>query len=198
MERVGMLAVVVGDGPVGTEETDSRVGTLESDTSDQPKLGGVRVPVVGFMAPAVTDDDKLPPELGRRSFKGAAHRGVKAEGVRGKEGDELDADGVTFIPCVLGILEAEVVKGSGLEQEGDVGAAGFEGAANVEGANAEVVVEVEGVGLDLDLGGIRAEMGPSGAQCCKGWCRQVGRAGVARGRLGLGQGSARGEGGEGW
>ena len=109
MERVGMLAVVVGDGPIGTEETDSCVGALESDTGDQSELGGVRVPVVGFIAPAMTDDDKLSPELGWRAFKGAAHGGVEAEGARGKEADERDADGVAFVASVLGVLKAEVV-----------------------------------------------------------------------------------------
>ena len=109
VERVGMLAVVVGDGPIGTEETDSRVGALESDASDQSKLGGVRVPVVGFMAPAMTDDDKLSPELGWRAFKGAAHGGVEAEGAGGKEADERGTDCIAFVSGVLGVLKAEVI-----------------------------------------------------------------------------------------
>ena len=87
VERVGVLAVGVWDGPVGTKETDSRVGALEGDPRNQPKLGGVGVPVVCFMAPAVTDDDELSPELSGRAFKGAAYGGVEAECARGEEAD---------------------------------------------------------------------------------------------------------------
>ena len=45
--------------PVRAEKTDLNVTVGKGDAREESSLSGVRVPVVGMMAPSVADDDHL-------------------------------------------------------------------------------------------------------------------------------------------
>jgi hypothetical protein len=55
--------------PVRAEKTELGMTVGEDDTREESSLSGVRVPVVGMMAPSVADDDHL--ASNRRWVRGA-------------------------------------------------------------------------------------------------------------------------------
>ena len=54
-----MLVGCVWHRPVRPEETELDMLVGERDASEKAPLGGVRIPVIGVVAPAMADDDHL-------------------------------------------------------------------------------------------------------------------------------------------
>ena len=124
--------------PVRAEKTELDVAVGKGDAREESSLSGVRVPVVGMVAPSVTDDDHL--ASNRRWVRRKGFDDGRLENKSARR-EEL-ADGVGYceslsfgLSCVL---ETEVVYLRGCKDEGNIRDSFPEGATNVEGASLEV------------------------------------------------------------
>ena len=101
-------------------------------------MSGVRVPVVGMMAPSVADDDHL--ASNRRWVRRVGFNDGRLENKSARR-EEL-ADGVGYCESLSfglsRVLETEVVYLRGCKDEGDICNSFPQGATNVEGASLEV------------------------------------------------------------
>ena len=110
----------------------------KGDAREESSLSGVRVPVVGMMAPSVADDDHL--ASNRRWVRRAGFDDRRLENKSARR-EEL-TNGVGYCESLSfglsRVLETEVVYLRGCKDEGDIRDSFPEGATNVKGASMEV------------------------------------------------------------
>ena len=96
------------------------MGVGYGDSSEKSAAGGVSVPVIGLVTPAVADYDKLSANGGRVGGAGFGNGGLENEGAGREEFADGSCDGLAFAFGLSRVLEAKVVHAGGCKEVGDV------------------------------------------------------------------------------